>query len=439
LPPPSSPPEEPKQASRELPTMRDLPLGDLDETSKSKAASRPKMQDAPTFSYFKSDMGLQFLLDEGEMDPECRPAVHKEKTARKQPSPVKRSPWNPLLLGEAPENEAHDGYEEEQQQERDDSDQRVRYQAAEEAAARQNQSDGMDDSQYAQGQQRLPIVAEDADTPAGPHPDKKGNLWDIYGQPRTQRPVASHAYVMLNTDYLEVEGATDRRVRTSSIAHKKNAGKAPSVSSIRKTGQHALGTGTEIAAKEILGELGLTNPEEHWKLTSTMQGLGDSNSLVEVTPGNCRFGPVRQGRVYRMYFYLRNLDVDVTRFNVTPVKSECVNVTHQPGQIAPGMAAKIVVEIIAKGPGKVEQLVEVAVKAHVIRVPVTALILEAEEYDKLDAESVALHRRHIGRHREKSDGGEKRAVEVVTDDVYSRKVLGPSYLAHFEDAMHSAP
>merc|ERR1719262_1419849 len=101
------------------------------------------------------------------------------------------------------------------------------------------QPDEMMDGYPEDMQAPLAIVAEDGDTPAGPHPDKKGNLWDIYGQPRTQRPIASHAYVMLNTDYLEVEGATDRRVRTSSIVHKKNAGKAPSVSSIRKTGQHA--------------------------------------------------------------------------------------------------------------------------------------------------------------------------------------------------------
>lgn len=186
----------------------------------------------------------------------------------------------------------------------------------------------------------------------------------------------------------------------------------------------------------------MSNPEEHWKLTSTMQGLGDSNSLVEVTPGICRFGPVRQGGVYRMAFYVRNLDVDVTRFNVTPLKSEFVQAHHQPGQIAPGMAAKIVVEVAAKQPGKVEQLVEVRIKAHVVRVPVTARILEAEEYDRLDAESVALHRRHIGRHREKcgGDAGEKRPVEVVSDEKYCRKVLGESnYLAQPADVYDETP
>jgi len=423
-----------QQETAQLPELQGLLTEDGYSRPPRSVAQR--LEDGPTFSYFDSIMGIQFL---DELDPDKRATSRKEKVARQPQAPKKRSPWNPLLLGESPENDAQDGQELQEQQspeaQDDGQDQRVRMQAAQEgypgaqAGGMQGEGDLMDSDQYNMQQQpRLPIVAEDADAPPGPHPDKKGNLWDIYGQPRVQRPVASHAYVMLNSDYLEVEGATDRRVRTSSIAHKKNAGKAPSVSTVRKTGQHALGTGTEIAAKEILGELGLTNPEEHWKLTSSMQGLGDSNSLVEVTPGICRFGPVRQGGVYRMAFYLRNLDVDVTRFNVGRLKSEFVSVSHQPGQIAPGMAAKIVVEIMAKQPGKVEQLVEVRVKAHVIRIPVTARILEAEEYDRLDAERLVLHGKSIGRHREKSDGGEKRAVEVVADENYCRKVLGQSYL-----------
>jgi len=453
LPPPSTLPEEtqvePEMASGDMTLMKESPTTKGDEIVSRPV--RPKVADTPVFQYFKSDMGLQFLLVNGHLDPERKPPAIKEKTSRQGFAPVKRTPWNPLLLGEAVEDEVQQNNETEVEAANDHRDARARtrteVQAEEEAAEmegsamRQPVARDLRDMPYTPQEARLPIVAEDADTPLGPHPDKKGNLWDIYGNPRKQRPVASHAYVMLNTNYLEVEGATDRRVRTSSISHKKNSAKAPSVSSVRKTGQHALGTGTEIAAQDILGDLGLSNPEDHWKLTSTMQGLGDSNNLVEVTPGTCRFGPVRQGGVYRMSFYLRNLDVDVTRFSVSKVKSEFVNVIYQPGHIAPGMAAKVMVEIVAKQPGIVEQLVEVRMKAHVVRVPVTAKIFEAEEYDRLDAESFVINRRHIGRHREKSDAGEKRAVEVVADEAYCKKVLGEgNYLsppADFEETpMH---
>lgn len=423
---------------------------------------RPKLADAPTFAYFKSEEGLQFLMDTGEMDPERKPRQRGERPNQRQPPPMQqqRSPWNPRLLGEMNEEQEMHAQMDAAVDERSpvaDLEQQARGPRWVDVEATNvprgfpgESPDGDDPQLQAMGTQggaegmpfnpntRLPIVAEASETPHGPHPDKKNNLWDIYGQPRAARPTASHAYVTLNTDYLEVEGATDRRVRTSSIAHKKNSGKAPSVQSVRKTGTHALGKGSEVAAGEILGELGVANPEEHWKLTSTMQGLGDSNNLVEVTPGTCRFGPLRQGSVYRMAFYIRNLDVDVTRFNVVPLESEFVSVRHQPGQLAPGMAAKITVEVAAKQPARVEQLVEVKVKAHVVRVPVTAKILEVEEYDRLDAQSFALHGRRIGRHREKAANGGKRVVEVVTDEAHNRKVMGKLYMPpppDFEDTI----
>lgn len=278
-------------------------------------------------------------------------------------------------------------------------------------------------------QTRLPIVPEQHSNSTGPNPDKKGAAWDIYGEPRVQPPPVSHAYVSINKDYLEIEGATDRRVRTASIAHKKNAAKAPNVSAVRKTGLHTLGLSTQISAKEILDDLGISGHDEHWKLSSTMQGLGDSNQLVEVSPGTCRFGPCRLGSMYRMTLFLRNLDVDVTRFNVAPVTSEFVSVKYTPGHIAPGMAAKIVVELTALAPAKIEQLVEVKVKAHHLRVPVTGIIFDAEEYDRLDAESLALHGRRIGRHQERNENNKPGPVELIRDEAYCRKRLGAAYMA----------
>jgi len=273
-----------------------------------------------------------------------------------------------------------------------------------------------------------PIEPEQQETPPGPHPDKRSAEWDVYGGRRPEKPPVSQAYMEINAEYLEVEGATDRRVRTSSVSQKKNAVKAPSVSSVRKTGVHQIGRGTEISAQEILGDA-IHHVDEHWKLSSTMQGLGSQNALVDVRPGACRFGPLRRGSLYRMAFFVRNLDVDVTRFNVAPVKSEYVSVHYQPGHLAPGIAAKVVVEIAALAPQKVEQLVEVKLKAHVVRVPVTARIFDAEEYDRLDAESMALHGRRIGRHRERTEANKPGPVELVTDVSYCRKVMADRYMA----------
>jgi len=393
-----------------------------------------------SFSYFQSEQGLQFLMDTGKLDPEAKPlqpSVKKEKRARPPPSVPQRTPWNPRLVGEEPE-------EQEEDPENDEAEEGEGHWPGQQHGG---YASGVGFAGGHGGQEfhpvmeegdrgtlgfspgaRLPIVPEKDDHPVGPHPNKKTALWDVYGEPRAQKPKISQAYTEINAEYLEVEGATDRRVRTAAIAHKKNAHKAPSVQTVRKTGQHVIGMGAELGAKEILGDMGTAGVEEHWKLSSTMQGLGDSNQLIEVMPGACRFGPLRLGSLYRMVFYLRNLDVDVTRFNVKPPETEMVKVHWTPGHLAPGMATKITVEVAALAARKIEQLVEIQVKAHIVRVPVTAKVIDADEYDRLDAESFALHARRIGRHRERSENQKPSPVQLVTDPEYCQKVMSRAYM-----------
>ena len=52
--------------------------------------------------------------------------------------------------------------------------------------------------------------------------------------------LVSKPYIAYNDRYLETEGPTDRRTRTSSVSHKKNATEAPNVSQVRKAGCHEL-------------------------------------------------------------------------------------------------------------------------------------------------------------------------------------------------------
>lgn len=425
----------------EVQVPEDIPeenLAQAREEMLRKLAEQQLLETEYNFAFWKSEMGLQFLIETGAFDPDAKNMQRPATRERKPPVKTRRSPWNPRLVGEVDqEDEEQEAAGDEANCEDD----------AEEAAEDEGWAPG--DAEFGRGgdrtaqemnfapNTRLPIVPEKEDVPAGPHPDKKAPFWDIYGEPRRQKGPMSQAFVQINTDYLQVEGATDRRVRTSSIAHKKNAAKAPSVSSIRHQGQHLAGLTSDQSALDILGEAGVTNPEDHWRVSSTMQGLGDSNQLVEVVPGACRFGPLRLGSVYRMAFYLRNLDVDVTRFNITPVQSQFVRVIYQPGHLAPGIATKIVVEVLAKCPAKIEQLVEIKVKAHVIRVPVMGRVYDAEEYDRLDAESLALHGRRIGRHRERSEQNKPGPVSLVTDEAYCKKVLGEAFKlapADFDEA-----
>ena len=91
----------------------------------------------------------------------------------------------------------------------------------------------------------------------------------------------------------------------------------------------------------------VNDDEVQWSLTSTLQGLGDPNCLVDVRPGQCRFGLLRRGGVYFMSLSLRNLDVDGTRFVVKPIQSEYCFVHYSPKQVAPGLSLTVTIEIRA--------------------------------------------------------------------------------------------
>jgi len=408
------------------------------DVTKPAKKNRPPIQETEfSFAYFKSETGLQFLMETGALDPECKPlqaSIVKEKRPRPPAPPPQQTPWNPRLVGEQPDEPEQQDLEEEEAMEDgwpgagvgQNTGPGVNF--AGQGAPHEYRSMPEENNRMPfSPSHRMPIVPEKQEEPLGPHPNKKGPLWDVYGEPRPPKGKISQAYVAINDKYLQVEGATDRRVRTASIAHKKNAAKAPSVQTVRKTGTHAVGRGSELGAKEILGEMGITAVDEHWKLSSTMQGLGDPNQLVEVMPGSCRFGPLRQGSLYRMSFFMRNCDVDVTRFNVKPPVCQSKNVLKvdwsPKGHLAPGMATKVTVEVACLEAAIIQQLVEIQVKAHIVRVPVTARVWGAEQYDRLEAESLALHGRRIGRHRERTESQKPGPVQLIAEPDYCSKIF----------------
>lgn len=92
---------------------------------------------------------------------------------------------------------------------------------------------------------------------------------------------------------------------------------------------------------------------------------------------------------------LRNLDVEGTRFNVKPPASEYVKIHYQPRQVPPGLSLTVNVELWAHHAAKIQQVIEVKCKAHVVKIPVSARVLEPDQYDKLDAESVLLNGKRI--------------------------------------------
>merc|ERR1719506_3575382 len=198
------------------------------------------------------------------------------------------------------------------------------------------------------------VIHERPTSPPGPHPDKKSVQYDVYGAPRPVPPPAPKAFLAPNARFLEVEAETDRRVRTGSVVMKKNARLAPSVQEVRRAGLHVLRGLSESRGVGAVHDADVQARDP--QMTSTMQGLGDPSCLVEVAPGALRFGTLRAGGIYRLAVFV-----------------------------------KIVVEVRAHAPAKVDTFLDVRVKAHCIKVPIIARVLDAEEYDSLETESFRLH------------------------------------------------
>jgi len=393
------------------------------------ARQKPSRDLGFSFSYFESDLGMENVARSPTDTPNAF-NFNEQLPARKSTDGdavtqmhAKHNPWNPKLVGEL----------EGEHEEVDDAGLQLAEEEDEDFVGGMPElaeGVGTSDCMFTPSS-RLPRVPEQPEAanqegvdclPAGPHPTKRGAAWDNYGRPRPpRRPPTNPAHLQINHDYLEVEGATDRRVRTCSIAQKKNAVKAPSVSNVRKTGAHG----------PMMESLAGDGAAAAWGLASTMQGLGDPERLVEVVPSSCRFGPLRTGCIYCMSVSVRNLDVDVTRFSVVPLGNRMVRVKHSPGGIAPGMAMRLLIEIACLEPTSIEEVVEVRSKAQVVRFPVTARIHEAKEYDNLDAQALSVNGRRIREPAERKGRGgrELGTVELITDEDYCRSVIGPAYQA----------
>jgi len=374
----------------------------------------PKAQ-VPTFQYFFSEEGLGWLMESGEIN---RNNFVPKPSIPDLPAPTFPSAWEPRTVDEQAEHEA----QAQAQAEYEAAAAYAQMQETEISEQERNLQEVVPDPAPTHGLGYLgdvvrteDVIHERPSSPPGPHPDKKSVKYDVYGEHRPLPPPAPKAFLGPNTTFLEVEAETDRRVRTGSVVMKKNARLAPSVQEVRRAGLHVL---RGLSEKRGVGAVPDADVQARDpQMTSTMQGLGDPSCLVEVAPGALRFGTLRAGGVYRLAVFVKNLDVDVTRYTVKAMEEPFLKLWYAHTPLAPGMSVKIVVEVRAHAPARIDTFLDVRVKAHCIKVPVVARVLDAEEYDSLETESLRLHGRKLV----------KRGVELVTDEQYCKKALGDAY------------
>ncbi|KAF4743910.1 sperm associated antigen 17, partial [Perkinsus olseni] len=228
--------------------------------------------------------------------------------------------------------------------------------------------------------------------PEGPHPDKRGSQWDVYGDPRVHEGSSEDACLIRNGEFVSTEAPVDRRVRTSSLARKMEGVEAPGAMEIRKSGSH---TGV---IERYLHATGIAHDGDRAQtelLTASLLGLGDPGKLIEVSPVRLVFGSIRQYGIYRMVVKVRNLDSDVTRLKVKivgniPSKEAIVRPIYRPGPLPPGLAANIGVELIAREPCKVEVILQIASKGQIAQIPVLGEVVSGRDYNYLPTGSMKV-------------------------------------------------
>jgi len=268
------------------------------------------------------------------------------------------------------------------------------------------------------GPNRLPSRPE---TPVGPHPDKRSNKYTSIGEERERMKPKPGVLLEANMNYLRVEGPVDRRIRTVSVVHKKNACYGPSVQDVRKSGYHIM-KGSQAGlfrARGVVPEPDFPRGNAAWDFSATLQGIGNPKCLIDILPESCRFGPLRVGHIYRMALTVRNCDIDSTRFTaklITPHPQ--LKVVYAPGAIPPGLSRAIMVEMIGSEAGTIESVLEITTKAHIAKVAIAGKMLDHDDFGRLDAEFHHLHGRRLGAGK----------GVVVMDDMYSAKILGDAFM-----------
>lgn len=123
----------------------------------------------------------------------------------------------------------------------------------------------------------------------------------------------------LNTRSILIESNTERRIRISSMANRIGT-KAPTVADQRRQGMH-----------QILGKAAGSKQSAHEMIAAqnqaTIGAFEDTNNRgLFLSPGQARFGPVRQGNSFSLILSLKNENIDLTRFSLRQAEDKRVKV-----------------------------------------------------------------------------------------------------------------
>ncbi|KAF4676921.1 sperm associated antigen 17 [Perkinsus chesapeaki] len=390
------------------------------------------------YNYFQSEHGLNFLVenrmlgqkvDPDQLPPKPLPKLEVVGSREERAAFARRSPWDPLLPDEWDKMEKL---------------------IQEKELAYKDTSDELPEDSISDGVNKVLASI----TPDGPHPDKRGAQWDVYGEPRETRRHEEEPFILRNEEFVLTEAPVDRRIRTSSLARKLEAVEAPgamevrgsvvTVLQVRRAGGHRGPMDPYVHALAFSGNVEGDEVPPVEYLTGSLLGLGDPNKLIEVSPVRLAFGSVRQHGIYRMVVKVRNLDADVTRLKLrvignVPTKEAVVLPIYRPGPLPPGLAMYVGVEIIAREPCTVEVVLQIAAKGQLAQLPVVADVVSQRDYDCLPTgkSKVSMYRSVKDAYGPIEPWGDM--VLSLTDEKYCRRFFRSSWrpMQVFDDRLPS--
>jgi hypothetical protein len=108
------------------------------------------------------------------------------------------------------------------------------------------------------------------------------------------------------------------------------------------------------------------------------------------TPARLNFGHLTEGYVYGMDLTLTNVGNMPCRFNIKPVKSATHPNLHETlacewnkGPVAPGMTAKVTVQLMAVSGLELDECITILSESTIISVPITATVRPVSEGGKV--------------------------------------------------------
>lgn len=212
----------------------------------------------------------------------------------------------------------------------------------------------------------------------------KSYKFTIDGKERTNNPLIPN-YIKptfpqaeFNEDYIYMEKLTDKRIKTTSTANRLYFN-APSVSQIRKSGQHHFLLNA-MERKSTYDEM-----MERLNLMITSELCDPMNKVLKIDPVELDFGKVLNEKSYQMHIKIRN-DDNLT--NLVHIRTRSDDVDNKMnmdvekfigGKIVPGdiKKVKVILHLYDLEPGKYTNTLIIMTKSFIYKIPIKATVVNS--------------------------------------------------------------